>query len=85
MASCLHETQEDHTAGTVDGRLVWVCSFCGRKDVWRKGWEWFGAYECKKCSHHPIEKVACSSCPKPWNAMAPVCVARDVKKGRARR
>ena len=42
------------------GAKVWRCSHCGKEDVWRDGWEYFGTLECRVCSREGVEAVVCS-------------------------
>lgn len=42
------------------GARVWRCSHCGREDVWRDGWEFYGSYECLVCSAPRVLAVTCS-------------------------
>ena len=46
----------------------WICSGCGKVDVWRDTWSYFGSMGCKKCHAEPaIEFVACSDeCARKW-------------------
>ncbi len=43
-----------------NGATLWCCSHCGKEDVWRDGWEFFGAYECRCCWAPEIYAVLCS-------------------------
>lgn len=41
---------------------IWVCSKCGKEDVWTKGWNYFGKIECTKCWNAVVNKVFCPEC-----------------------
>ena len=43
-----------------NGAQVWRCSHCGKEDVWRDGWEYFGTLECRVCWKAGVEAVTCS-------------------------
>jgi hypothetical protein len=39
----------------------WICSGCGKVDVWRDSWQYFGALGCRRCGQEPvIDFVTCS-------------------------
>lgn len=42
------------------GARVWRCSHCGKEDVWRDGWTYYGAVECLNCSQTEVLAVVCS-------------------------
>lgn len=42
------------------GSRVWRCSHCGREDVWRDGWQYFGPLECLGCGGVGARAVLCS-------------------------
>lgn len=49
-----------------NGATVWRCSHCGKEDVWRDGWEYFGSMECR-CGNAGVYGVTCSdTCRAAW-------------------
>ena len=65
------------------GACVWRCSRCGKEDVWRDGWQFFGSYECRVCSMAAIFVVLCSD--ECWQKFKPTDpkVALDIARCRA--
>lgn len=41
------------------GATVWRCSHCGKEDVWRDGWQYYGPLECV-CGATGATAVVCS-------------------------
>jgi hypothetical protein len=53
---CGHIPTSDFRSGR-----KWICSGCGRVDMWGETWSYFGAIGCRKCGQEPvIDFVACS-------------------------
>jgi hypothetical protein len=42
------------------GATVWRCSHCGKEDVWRDGWQYYGPVECLGCGGSGARAVLCS-------------------------
>lgn len=42
-----------------NGCTVWRCSNCGKEDVWRDGWQYYGPWECS-CGGDGVQAVCCS-------------------------
>lgn len=58
---CSHKTFLDHTVGRdAKGRMVWVCSVCGKQSLWGPKWSYWGSIECRHCQTAAIEVVCCS-------------------------
>ena len=57
MKRCGHRPMREFKASAHE----WICSGCGKVDVWRDSWQYFGALVCRKCKDEPaIEFVTCS-------------------------
>jgi hypothetical protein len=66
---CKHRPIRDFKVGD-----EWRCTECGRTGKWGDGWEYFGAFGCRKCGDEPaIEAVTCSeACRQKFDAAIPV-------------
>jgi hypothetical protein len=63
--SCWHKSTHDFSERGIDGRLVWRCSHCGRRERWGDAWRYWGTLECGDgmsvgCGLPKIQWVACS-------------------------
>ena len=59
LSSRLSAVPETHAS---DGRRIWTCAACGKRDVWGDEWRWFGRYGMHKdWEEHIIERVVCSA------------------------
>jgi hypothetical protein len=61
---CSHRTYVHHTAGRINGRIVWVCTACCYQGFWSRQWAPFCPYPCPKCRKPVIERVLCPQCAK---------------------
>jgi len=50
-----------HISEFKDGEL-WVCSLCGKRSKWSKGWIWYGSV--LELDYEMIEAVLCPACGK---------------------
>lgn len=61
---CTHRTYVHHTAGRLNGRIVWVCSACAYQGFWDRQWAPFAPLPCPRCRALVVERVLCPQCAK---------------------
>jgi len=73
MKTCKHPPMRTFIAFQgKNGAKVWRCSHCGKEDVWREGWNYFGSIECRICMTAGMEAVFCSDgCAKDFTPSDP--------------
>lgn len=60
MRKCTHPPLDAFIAyRSKGGSKVWRCSHCGKEDVWRDSWCYYGPLECR-CGGPGVEAVMCS-------------------------
>ena len=72
--TCQHPPMSDFIAFRgKGGAKVWRCSHCGKEDVWRDGWQYWGSIECRACWAPEVFAVMCSdACAKAYKPTHPV-------------